>query len=284
MNIKDSGEREAFDGGMVRDTEAGKVDYTNLYQHFEPMGTRYAEHMTAGRVKYEDLLPGVPNWTATPITYEARERFTRSASRHFKQWLRGDRDEDHAAAVMFNINGAEFVDERLASDSYTIEDAYQAGVADGRMEEAYDRDSKEPATTSELSAFEKGLTIGHGAGRADGKAAAEADTLKDDPIIQGIHEFATLFLGDPLAKNMDFELPYEDVLDADETPKDHFPSKAYMDRWEAEHKPLGDANRVIVVEGPEEVLPRKTMDTWGYDGGSTQPRDFFKADDDLSAD
>ncbi len=243
--IKDSGEREAFDGGMVRDTEADKVDYTNLIEHFEPMGTRYAEHMTAGRIKYEDVLPGVPNWTMTPITYEAKERFRRSASRHFKQWMRGDSDEDHAAAVMFNINGAEFVDERLLSDSYTIEDAYDAGVRDGVMEANYDRDSKDP-------------------------------TLGDDPIITGMAEFAKFFLSDPLIRAMDAEeFPFEDMFDESDwwtetIPADHFPAKAYMDKWEAENKTLKDANRVIVVEGPEVVLPRKTMDTWGYDGGSTQ--------------
>jgi predicted oxidoreductase len=29
------------------------------------------------------------------------------------QWFLGDRDEDHAAAVLFNINGAEYVREKM---------------------------------------------------------------------------------------------------------------------------------------------------------------------------
>jgi hypothetical protein len=29
------------------------------------------------------------------------------------QWFRGDSDEDHAAAVIFNINGFEYVKEKL---------------------------------------------------------------------------------------------------------------------------------------------------------------------------
>jgi len=111
--IKDSGQREMFDGGMVRDIEEGKIDYTNLFEWFEPMGTRYAEHMTKGRAKYPDPEPGVPNWTLADPTPEMYQRFKRSAARHFKQWLRGDTDEDHAAAVLFNINGAEYVKERL---------------------------------------------------------------------------------------------------------------------------------------------------------------------------
>jgi hypothetical protein len=40
------------------------------------------------------------------------ERFKESAVRHFFQWLNGDVDEDHAAAVFFNINGFEYVKAR----------------------------------------------------------------------------------------------------------------------------------------------------------------------------
>ena len=115
FTIKDSGEREQ-QGEMVRDTEDGKLDYSNLFLWYEPMGTRYAAHMTAGRKKYPDPKPGVPNWTLTPITEEQMQRFMRSADRHYKQWRRGDTDEDHAAAVLFNINGAEYVRERLDRD------------------------------------------------------------------------------------------------------------------------------------------------------------------------
>lgn len=113
FTIKDSGARQEFDGGMVRDTEEGKVDYTNLILHFEPMGTRYAAHMTKGRQKYPDPMVGVPNWKLADRDPELVERFKRSAARHFKQWLRGDNDEDHAAAVLFNINGAEYVQEMI---------------------------------------------------------------------------------------------------------------------------------------------------------------------------
>lgn len=108
--IKDSGKREEFDSGMVRDTEDGKIDYTGLVHG--PMLERWAAHSTKGRAKYPDPEPGVPNWTLADDTAEYL-RFRRSAARHFVQWLAGDTDEDHAAGVMFNINGAEYVRERM---------------------------------------------------------------------------------------------------------------------------------------------------------------------------
>jgi hypothetical protein len=46
---------------------------------------------------------------------EEMERFRESAARHFVQWMNGERDEDHAAAVVFNLNGYEYVRERLQS-------------------------------------------------------------------------------------------------------------------------------------------------------------------------
>lgn len=45
---------------------------------------------------------------------EEMERFRESAARHFFQWMRGDTDEDHAAAVVFNLNGYEYVKDKLS--------------------------------------------------------------------------------------------------------------------------------------------------------------------------
>lgn len=108
--IKDSGERAQFSGGMVRDTEAGKIDFSTVFNG--PMLDRWAEHCTKGAVKYPDVAPGFPNWMLAQGVEEL-QRFRKSAIRHFRQWLRGDVDEDHAAAVMFNINGYEYVHDRL---------------------------------------------------------------------------------------------------------------------------------------------------------------------------
>ena len=104
FEVKDSGTREEFEGGMVRDTTAGKVDPTLVLDG--PMLERWAEHLSKGAVKYSKR-----NWMLAKGDTEY-ERFQESAFRHFLQWMRGDRDEDHAAAVFFNINGAEYVRER----------------------------------------------------------------------------------------------------------------------------------------------------------------------------
>lgn len=108
--IKDSGKREEFKGGMVRDTQENKVDWWRIL--IGPMMERYAIHLTKGNQKYPDVNPGIPNWTMA-AGVEERERFKQSAMRHFVQWMRGDQDEDHAAAIFFNVNGHEYVKEKL---------------------------------------------------------------------------------------------------------------------------------------------------------------------------
>lgn len=106
FTVKDSGVREAFDSGMVRDTAEDKVDYSLVYQG--PMIDRWAAHLTLGAKKYEKN-----NWMKARGQAEL-DRFVASACRHFRQWLRGDVDEDHAAATFFNINGAEYVKSQSA--------------------------------------------------------------------------------------------------------------------------------------------------------------------------
>lgn len=102
MEIKDSGARTELGGG-VRDTEEGKCDYTLILDG--PMYDRWAEHLTKGAKKY-----AARNWMKFKDDPEkALERCKRSAMRHFRQWMRGDVDEDHAAAVMFNINAVEYL-------------------------------------------------------------------------------------------------------------------------------------------------------------------------------
>lgn len=103
---KDSGERQSFDSGMVRDTTAGKTQWHRVADG--PMLRRWAELLTRGAEKYPDVKPGQPNWTLAAGDAEW-SRFRESAFRHFMLWYFGVTDEDHAAAVMFNINGAEYV-------------------------------------------------------------------------------------------------------------------------------------------------------------------------------
>lgn len=102
---KDSGERQQFETGMVRDTSADKIRYDLLDM---PMLKRWAELMTRGAVKY-----GPHNWKKAATQTEL-ERFKESAFRHFMTWfLEEDSSEDHAAAVYFNIAGAEMVKSKM---------------------------------------------------------------------------------------------------------------------------------------------------------------------------
>lgn len=103
--IKDSGERQQFESGMVRDVTTGKIDW--LLVRDGPMLKRWAIHLTKGALKYTRQ-----NWMKAEGEEELL-RFKVSAARHFEQWLAGDVDEDHASAVYFNVCGAEYVKERL---------------------------------------------------------------------------------------------------------------------------------------------------------------------------
>ena len=63
--------------------------------------------MGRGAEKYSDR-----NWEKASSKKELN-RFKEAAFRHFMQWFDGEMDEDHAAAVFFNISGAEFVKAKL---------------------------------------------------------------------------------------------------------------------------------------------------------------------------
>ena len=110
--LKDSGKRQEFESGMVRDVTEGKTDYTLVLDG--PMFERWAAHMTKGAQKYE-----ARNWMKAEGEAELT-RFRESALRHLLQWMRGDTDEDHAAAVFFNINGAAYVLDRMSSEERMI--------------------------------------------------------------------------------------------------------------------------------------------------------------------
>ena len=103
--VKDSGARQEFASGMVRDLTDGKINFSLVADG--PMLQRWAIHLTKGALKY-----AARNWMQAQGTPEY-DRFRESAFRHFMQWYLGDRDEDHAAAVFFNINGAEYTKQKL---------------------------------------------------------------------------------------------------------------------------------------------------------------------------
>lgn len=110
-STKDSGKRQEYKSGMRRDLQDGKPDFYLIVPKDMPykdqLLTRWAELMERGRAKY-----GLRNWELAD-SEEELERFKASAYRHFMQWLLNENDEDHGAAVLYNINAAEFVKWRI---------------------------------------------------------------------------------------------------------------------------------------------------------------------------
>lgn len=99
--VKDSGVRESFPTGSVRDTRAGKGRYDLLPTRAL---RRVARHFEAGATKYGDR-----NWEGgMPIC-----RYMDSGLRHAFNYLEGQRDEDHLAAAAWNILAALETEERV---------------------------------------------------------------------------------------------------------------------------------------------------------------------------
>lgn len=145
--LQDSNKRQEFAGGMVREPQDDKLRYDlaldgpllwALYggkyeglmsaaqKWFEVGGLdkagmvvfelamitdggldaiidRYTVLMMKGAVKYSE-----GNWLKAQGEAEFK-RFKASFSRHLIKYLRGMADEDHLAAMVFNLNGAEYV-------------------------------------------------------------------------------------------------------------------------------------------------------------------------------
>lgn len=108
---KDSGKREEYPTGMRRDTQEGKPRYDLVDKAFLK---RQAGLMLRGAEKY-----GEDNWRLA-ATVEEWSRFRASGNRHMEQHLEGDRTEDHAAAVAFNLAAEAYVEARLKDMGYTL--------------------------------------------------------------------------------------------------------------------------------------------------------------------
>lgn len=105
--LKDSGQRLQFASGMVRDVADDKPAFDLVIPegipYSELMLTRWAELLRKGAIKYSRR-----NWEKADSDEEL-DRAKASAFRHFMQWFSGETDEDHAAAVFFNINEVETI-------------------------------------------------------------------------------------------------------------------------------------------------------------------------------
>ena len=98
--IKDSGKRQLYESGAVRDTNEGEIHYDLL-----PIEClkRIAYHYTEGAKKYtkDNWKKGVPT-----------ERWVEGAWRHWAKYLLGERDEDHLSALVFNVFGIMWNEEK----------------------------------------------------------------------------------------------------------------------------------------------------------------------------
>jgi len=112
---KDSGARTQYDSGMVRDSQDGKPRFDLMspidLPYEEQLLTRWASLMARGAQKYGDR-----NWEKGNGAEEL-ERAKASAYRHFMQWYYGEVDEDHAAAVCFNLQAVIYFKKKLGESN-----------------------------------------------------------------------------------------------------------------------------------------------------------------------
>lgn len=114
---KDSGEHAEFSSGMHRDTDKGKprfdLCFISCLPYEEQPEYRYAMLRARGAEKYCESINDINCEKA--CSEEELARFRSSAARHFSQWMSGNRDEDHASAVRFNVEMAEMVEWKIAN-------------------------------------------------------------------------------------------------------------------------------------------------------------------------
>ena len=102
--LKDSGERETFMTGMVREPNLGR----GLYTLISPIALRKLSiHMENGAEKYTPR-----NWESGGFL----SRHLNSAMRHLQDFLEGDREEDHLSACVFNCFAITHVLEMINRD------------------------------------------------------------------------------------------------------------------------------------------------------------------------
>lgn len=90
--VKDSGFRQEFDTGAVRDIQTGKGRFDLIPPQIM---FRLAKHYENGAVKY-----GENNWTKGIPS----RRYIDSALRHVFNYIMGNREEDHLSAAIWNLS------------------------------------------------------------------------------------------------------------------------------------------------------------------------------------
>lgn len=114
FETKDSGKRQEYASGMRRDLQEGKPRFELInpegMPYDETLLYRWAMLLERGMEKY-----GYRNWEKAN-SEEELNRFKASAWRHFVQAMSGEVDEDHFAAVLFNLNAIVFLNWKLNHD------------------------------------------------------------------------------------------------------------------------------------------------------------------------
>jgi len=100
MTLKDSGQREQFPSGMVRDIRTGKGRYDLISPYAM---RRLAKTLEEGVEHY-----GERNWEKGAPT----DRFLDSCLRHLIQWEMGMDDEDHLGHAFWNLHCIVHFDEK----------------------------------------------------------------------------------------------------------------------------------------------------------------------------
>jgi hypothetical protein len=111
FKTKDSGKRQEYKSGMRRDVQDNKPRFDLInpldMPYDETLMYRWAMLLDRGMTKY-----GYRNWELAN-SEEELNRFKASAWRHFVQALSGETDEDHYAAVLFNLNAIVYLQWKL---------------------------------------------------------------------------------------------------------------------------------------------------------------------------
>jgi len=112
-------EQQQFKSGMKRNDSTGKPRFDLICpqsQAYEKtLLYRWAMLMTKGMEIYS-----ARNWEQADGLAEL-ESFKASAERHFRQLMAGETDEDHMAAVLFNLNGICYLMDKLNCDIKGVE-------------------------------------------------------------------------------------------------------------------------------------------------------------------
>lgn len=101
--LNDSGARTKAETGYLKEPDGDRRDFSWVLEleGFElvprEMIERMAAHMVKGAQKY------VPENWRLGTSPSSLTQFRRSLSRHVFQWFHNENDEDHAAAITFNL-------------------------------------------------------------------------------------------------------------------------------------------------------------------------------------